>query len=165
MALFQDASFQIIEADSTFWLEATRELFIQYQKSLSIDLSFENFQDEIDHLPADYCSPNGYLVLAVKGKQAIGCCALRPIHDVDHSNACEMKRLYVVPEARGLGVGRLLAQEVLERAKLLGYSCVLLDTLDEMEAARALYEELGFEEISPFRHTPLAGAHYLKVEL
>ena len=92
-----------------------------------------------------------------------GCCALRPLDSVDIANAAEMKRLYVRPGFRGLGLGRHLAQAILDDAHRLGYDWVLLDTLDEMEAARALYEELGFEEIPPYYHNPLPGAHYLKV--
>lgn len=165
MSGFQDASILIIEANTAHWLAEVKKLFIEYQDSLNVDLCFENFDHEVENLPGDYCSPNGYLVLAIQNQQAIGCCALRAIHDADHSNACEMKRLYVRPAARGTGTGRLLVQDVLERAKYLGYSCVLLDTLDDMEAARGLYEELGFEEVSPFRHTPIPGAHYLKADL
>jgi ribosomal protein S18 acetylase RimI-like enzyme len=84
---------------------------------------------------------------------------------VDYPNACEMKRLYVRPAFRGLGLGRQLADAIMDAAHISGYSYVLLDTLDDMEAARALYEDLGFEEIPPYYHNPIAGAHYLKAEL
>ncbi len=94
-----------------------------------------------------------------------GCCALRPLDDVDHANAAEMKRLYVRPAFRGLGLGRQLAEAILDAARSADYACVLLDTLDEMETARTLYEELGFAEVPPYYHNPIAGAHYLKVEL
>jgi ribosomal protein S18 acetylase RimI-like enzyme len=83
----------------------------------------------------------------------------------DYPNACEMKRLYVRKAFRGFGLGRQLAEAILDEARLAGYSAVLLDTLDDMEAARALYEDLGFEEIPPYYHNPHAGAHYLKVDL
>lgn len=94
-----------------------------------------------------------------------GCCALRPLDETDHVNAAEMKRLYVRPAFRGLGLGRRLTEAVLDAARMAGYSCVLLDTLDDMEAARALYEEMGFFEVPPYYHNPIAGAHYLKVDL
>ena len=94
-----------------------------------------------------------------------GCCALRPRAGVDDPNAAEMKRLYVRPGFRGRGLGRQLAQHALDAARQIGYSCVLLDTLSDMEAARALYAELGFEEIAPYYHNPIAGSHYLKVSL
>jgi len=104
------------------------------------------------------------LLAHVNGKVA-GCCALRPLDSSDYSNAAEMKRLYVRPAFRGLGLGRQLAQAILDAAHRAGYGCVLLDTLDDMEAARALYEDLGFEEVPPFYHNPHAGAHYLKVDI
>jgi ribosomal protein S18 acetylase RimI-like enzyme len=84
---------------------------------------------------------------------------------VDYANACEMKRLYVRPEFRGLGLGRLLVGEILDQARQSDFACVLLDTLNDMEAARALYDELGFEEIPPYYFNPIAGAHYLKAAL
>jgi putative acetyltransferase len=83
----------------------------------------------------------------------------------DYVNAAEMKRLYVRPGFRGLGLGRQLAEAILDEARMGGYDSVLLDTLDDMEIARAMYEELGFKEIPPYYHNPLAGAHYLKVDL
>ena len=94
-----------------------------------------------------------------------GCCALRPLDSADYANAAEMKRLYVRPGFRGLGLGRQLAEAILDAARSAGYGCVLLDTLDDMESARALYEDLGFAEVPPYYHNPVAGAHYLKVDL
>jgi putative acetyltransferase len=76
-----------------------------------------------------------------------------------------MKRLYVRPHFRGLGLGRLLTERILDAARAADYRCVLLDTLDDMEAARALYEDLGFVDIPPYYHNPIAGAHYLKVDI
>jgi len=105
------------------------------------------------------------LLLALVDGEVAGCCALRPIDNVDYSNAAEMKRLFVRKAFRRFGLGRMLAEAILDAARLADYSCVLLDTLDEMESARALYEDLGFDEIPPYYHNPHAGAHYLKVEL
>jgi ribosomal protein S18 acetylase RimI-like enzyme len=105
------------------------------------------------------------LLLAWVEGELAGCCALRPIDDVDVANAAEMKRLYVRPAFRRFGLGRLLAEAVLDAARQMGYSSVLLDTLDDMEAARALYEELGFVEVPPYYHNPIAGSHYLRVDL
>jgi ribosomal protein S18 acetylase RimI-like enzyme len=94
-----------------------------------------------------------------------GCCALRPLDNADYPNAAEMKRLYVRKAFRGFGLGRHLAEAALDAARRAGYDSVLLDTLDDMEAARALYEDLGFEAIPPYYHNPIAGAHYLKADL
>ena len=94
-----------------------------------------------------------------------GCGAMRPLADVDYANACEMKRLYVRPGFRQYGLGRVLAQALIDCAVQAGYSAMLLDTLDDMEAARGLYASLGFDEIPPYYFNPIAGAHYLKVDL
>jgi ribosomal protein S18 acetylase RimI-like enzyme len=84
---------------------------------------------------------------------------------VDYANACEMKRLYVRPGYRRLGLGRILAQALMDQSVRAGYSVMLLDTLDDMEAARGLYASLGFQEIPPYYYNPIPGAHYLKVQL
>jgi ribosomal protein S18 acetylase RimI-like enzyme len=105
------------------------------------------------------------LLLARVDGQAAGCGALRALPDADYPNACEMKRLYVRPDFRGFGLGRQLAQRLLDLGTQAGYSHMLLDTLDEMEAAREMYATLGFEEVPPYYYNPIPGAHYLKVEL
>jgi ribosomal protein S18 acetylase RimI-like enzyme len=146
-------------------LEALRAIFREYAQGLGVDLCFQNFEQELAELPGDYAAPRGALFLAKVGGEVAGCCALRPLDSVDYPNAAEMKRLYVRKPFRNFGIGRQLAQATLDAALEGGYSCVLLDTLDDMEAARELYEELGFEEIPPYYHNPIAGAHYLKVDL
>ncbi|MCU0957791.1 MAG: GNAT family N-acetyltransferase [Hydrogenophaga sp.] len=142
-----------------------RALFQDYQADLGIDLCFQGFADELARLPGEYAGPAGALVLAFVDGAPAGCCALRPLVNSDHINACEMKRLFVRPAFRGFGLGRLLVDEILSLARLAGYSNMLLDTLSDMEAARALYQEAGFVEVAPYYHNPLPGAHYLKVEL
>ncbi|MBU1357748.1 MAG: GNAT family N-acetyltransferase [Gammaproteobacteria bacterium] len=169
-------------------LEATRAIFSRYAESLGIDLSFQNFEGELAELPGEYDEPRGALLIAlVLAAQDLtqlpnappmlqrtpespvhhvaGCCALRPLDSADYPNAAEMKRLYVHPAFRGLGLGRQLAEAILDAARGAGYACVLLDTLDDMESARALYEDLGFTEVPPYYHNPIAGSHYLKVDL
>ncbi len=146
-------------------LDAVRRIFLAYAQSLSVDLGFQDFEAELQSLPGDYAPPRGALLLARVDGQVAGCCALRPLDNVDYANASEMKRLFVEPAFRRLGLGRLLAEAILDAARLADYSCVLLDTLSEMETARALYEDLGFAEVPPYYHNPHAGAHYLKVDL
>jgi putative acetyltransferase len=144
---------------------ATAEIFREYAIGLGVDLCFQDFDAELADLPGEYSAPRGALLLAKVDGVIAGCCALRPLDSSDYVNAAEMKRLYVRPAFRGLGLGRQLADAVLDAARIAGYDSVLLDTLDEMEIARAMYEDLGFKEIPPYYHNPLAGAHYLKVAL
>lgn len=146
-------------------LAATRLIFQEYADQLGVDLCFQNFEAELAGLPGDYAPPQGCLLLALLDGEIAGCCAMRPLETVDYPNACEMKRLYVRQGFRGLGLGRQLAEAVLDAARIAGYHSVLLDTLNDMEAARALYEDLGFKDIPPFYHNPIAGAHYLKADL
>jgi ribosomal protein S18 acetylase RimI-like enzyme len=142
-----------------------RALFTEYACSLNIDLCFQNFDAELDALPGDYAPPRGTLVLARSGSELVGCCAMRPLDTADYTNACEMKRLYVRPALRGSGVGRRLAEAVMEAAQQAGYATMLLDTLSEMETARAMYQDLGFTEVPPYYYNPIEGAHYLMARL
>ncbi len=142
-------------------LEAARLIFREYAASLSVDLAFQHFDLEVASLPGEYAAPRGALLLGRVDGVVSGCCALRPMDTADYPNACEMKRLYVRPAHRGLGLGRELAEAALDVARVNAYRHVLLDTLDDMEAARSLYTDLGFVEIPPYYHNPIAGAHYL----
>ncbi|MGE0351191.1 GNAT family N-acetyltransferase [Hydrogenophaga sp.] len=146
-------------------LQTIRELFLDYQAGLGIDLCFQGFETELAELPGAYAAPAGALLLALVDGQPAGCCALRPLPDTDHLNACEMKRLFVRPAFRGFGLGRLLVERILSHGQLAGYTTMLLDTLSDMETARALYQEVGFVEVAPYYHNPIPGAHYLKVDL
>ena len=146
-------------------LHGVELLFREYAASLNVVQCLQDFETELANLPWEYAQPRGALLLATVSGALAGCCALRPLDRVDYANAAEMKRLYVRPSFRGLGLGRRLAEAILDQARLCGFSCVLLDTLNDMEAARALYEDLGFEEIPPYYFNPIAGAHYLKAAL
>jgi ribosomal protein S18 acetylase RimI-like enzyme len=146
-------------------LESVRALFVEYASALNIDLCFQNFSQELEALPGEYTAPRGALVLVLVDGQPAGCCAMRPLDAVDYTNACEMKRLYVRPSYRGMQMGRMLAESILDLSRQAGYDSILLDTLDDMESARALYQELGFEEIPPYYFNPIAGAHYLRAKL
>jgi GNAT superfamily N-acetyltransferase len=160
-----NAQVRLVVADSDALIDAARELFREYAASLDVDLCFQNFDAELAGLPGEYAEPRGVLLLAFVDDQLAGCVAMRGLADVDHANACEMKRLFVRRAFRRFGLGRLLAQALMERAASAGYSTMLLDTLDEMESARELYATLGFEEVAPYYFNPIAGAHYLKAPL
>ncbi len=155
----------LLTASGPDHLAVLRELFQEYAENLAVDLCFQQFDTELATLPGDYADPRGALLLALVDGEPAGCCALRPLDATDYPNASEMKRLYVRRAFRGFGLGRQLAEAALDAARQRGYACVLLDTLDDMESARALYTELGFVEIPPYYHNPIPGAHYLKVDI
>ena len=155
----------LLNPSSAAEMETVREIFREYAATLEVDLAFQDFEAELASLPGDYAAPRGHLLLAQVDGAIAGCCALRPLDAADYPNASEMKRLYVRKAFRGFGLGRELAEAMLDQARRAGYACVLLDTLDGMESARALYTDLGFEEIPPYYHNPIAGSHYLKADI
>ncbi|HEU4458708.1 MAG TPA: GNAT family N-acetyltransferase [Methylibium sp.] len=156
---------ELTEPSTPQAFDACRELFREYATALGIDLCFQHFDEELARLPGDYAPPGGTLLLAWCDGELAGCGALRPLPEADEANACEMKRLYVRRPFRRFGLGRLLAQALIDRAHAIGYSAMLLDTLDDMEAARELYASLGFVEVPPYYFNPIPGAHYLRVGL
>jgi len=156
---------RIISVDQPASIALVYELFTEYAASLSIDLCFQNFDAELLALPGDYAAPSGALLLALVDGAPAGCGGMRPLPDADDPNACEMKRLYVRPAFRRFGLGRRLAEALLDEGARAGYSMMFLDTLDEMEAARELYASLGFEEVPPYYYNPVPGAHYLRAML
>jgi len=156
---------ELLEVESATLIDAARGLIREYADALGVDLCFQNIEAELAALPGEYAAPAGALLVVMVDGQPAGCGAIRPLPDVDYPDACEMKRLFVRRTFRGFGLGRVLTLALLEHAQQAGYSTLLLDTLDDMEAARGLYAELGFEEVAPYYFNPLAGAHYLKVDL
>ena len=151
----------IREAELTTDLPLVRQLFREYAQSLEIDLCFQNFEEELATLPGKYAPPQGRLLLAWDSDQVLGCVALRPIDNT----TCEMKRLYVKPQARGLQFGRHLAQRICHEAKDAGYRRICLDTLPTMTSAVQLFESLGFKYIGPYVFNPIKGAIFLGLEL
>jgi ribosomal protein S18 acetylase RimI-like enzyme len=152
----------ISQAQSPFQIEHARELFLEYANSLGFSLCFQNFDKELAGLPGDYAPPEGRLLLAEYDHQLAGCVAL---HRFD-SASCEMKRLYIRPNFRGLGLGRTLTERIVAEAASIGFQSIRLDTVaGVMDDAIALYRRLGFREIKPYRQNPIAGALYMELEL
>jgi putative acetyltransferase len=161
----RESQTRLISPDSPALFDAARVLFREYADNLAVDLCFQGFVSELARLPGEYAAPAGALLLALVDGELAGCGAFRPLPEADMPNACEMKRLYVRPTYRGFGLGRLLAQQLIDQAREAGYSLMYLDTLDEMESARELYATLGFHEVAPYYFNPIPGAHYLCVDL
>lgn len=159
--------------------EVVIELFAAYAKSLEIDLSFQNFEEELASVPGKYAPTNGgslflacvshpsseaakQSALSLRDGQVIGCAALRAFNP---PRTCEIKRLYVTPESRGLGAGRMLLEAIIERAKEFGYKEMLLDTLPSMVEARKMYKSFGFEEVENYYESPIAGTCFMRLTL
>ena len=152
---------EIIKVTDGENLSHVRELFLAYAEWIGIDLSFQNFNEEMANLPGDYAPPTGRLLLAFHDDKPAGCVAVRKLD----GNICEMKRLYVLPEFQGSGIGKSLAQEIITEAKGLNYAKMRLDTMPKMASAQNLYRSLGFKEIAPYRFNPEPGAVFMELDL
>ena len=152
---------QIISAQTDEHYHCARQLFIQYADSLGLDLEFQGFTRELATLPGDYALPDGCILLAEISDNFTGCVALRPLEN----KICEMKRLFVIPEYQGRGIGRILALAVIDQAREKGYQKMRLDTIDSMKEAKALYYSLGFRPIEAYRFNPLENPSYLELDL
>lgn len=139
-----------------------RDLFLEYANSLGFSLCFQSFDQELAGLPGDYAPPRGRLLLAQLHNKPAGCVALHGLV----SDVGEMKRLYVRPDSRGIGLGRILVEAILNEARKAGYHRVRLDTVEPaMKDAVAMYRRFGFREIAPYRTNPIAGALYMELDL
>jgi putative acetyltransferase len=153
---------KIVQAQSSEDIGRARELFEEYSTWLGINLCFQNFEKELAELPGEYVPPSGRLFLAFDGDLISGCVALRSLGE----GKCEIKRLYVRPDFRGKGLGRLLTQSIIDAAREIGYERVRLDTLPgKMDTAIAMYRSLGFQEIEAYYQNPVAGATFMELSL
>ena len=150
------------QAESPKQIAQARELFLEYAQSLGFSLCFQNFDKELANLPGDYAPPDGRLLLAEHETQLAGCVALHKLAP----GICEMKRLYLRPQFRGKGLGRVLTDHIIAEARQIGYHRMRLDTVEPvMKDAVAMYRKLGFQEIAPYCSNPIPGALYMELEL
>jgi carbonic anhydrase len=154
-------TFQVITATRSSEVEQVRALVLEYAEALGLDLGFQDFEREMREFPGEYTPPEGCLLLATNGEESAGCAGLRPLEP----GICEMKRLYVRPRYRGMGMGEQLARSVITEARSLGYSAMRLDTLPAMQAAIGMYRELGFQPIAPYYWNPVEGALFFELKL
>jgi len=152
---------EIVNAHEGSELQEVRAMFEEYAASLGISLDFQDFDEELAGLPGKYLPPEGRLLLLRWEGRVAGCVALQRISE----EVCEMKRLYVRAAFRGHELGRALAEAAIREARAIGYARMRLDTLPTMTAARALYRDLGFREIDPYRHNPIEGTAFMELEL
>jgi len=154
--------FHLEQVKTQAQVNAARKLFVEYANSLGFSLSFQNFEHELRTLPGDYVPPSGRLLLAYLNESAVACVALHRFA----GDICEMKRLYVQPEARGHALGRMLVERLIKEARAIGYKRMRLDTVGPvMSRAVLLYRDMGFEEISPYRENPMEGTLYFELKL
>jgi putative acetyltransferase len=157
-----EVRFRFTSVESGPTLAYIRDLFLEYAQSLHFSLCFQNFDQELENLPGVYAPPRGRLILCEAGNQPAGCVAMKPLAQ----EICEMKRLFVRPEFRGMGLGVELARRVIDDARAIGYEFMRLDTLrGPMDNAIALYRSLGFQEIPPYYHNPIENAVYMELRL
>ncbi len=148
------AEIQIVEATTAADIDHSRRLFRVYADWLNVDLCFQDFEAELAGLPGAYAPPRGRLLLAKAGGEVAGCVGLRPLAE----GLCEMKRLWVEPGFEGRGIGRALAEAIVEEGRKIGYKAMRLDTMPKrLKAAGRIYQKLGFKEIPDYYHNPLDG--------
>ncbi|MHC4662282.1 MAG: GNAT family N-acetyltransferase [Planctomycetota bacterium] len=152
---------EIFQVTSDEYVPVVRELFREYEKDIGFDLCFQGFADELANLPGEYAPPYGEILLAERGGEIAGCVVMQRISD----SFCEMKRLYVRPAFRGSGLGRKLAEAIIDAARGRNYTRMRLDTVPGMEKAISLYRKLGFQDIDSYRHNPIPGTLYMELEL
>lgn len=154
---------EIVEAHSSRQYRSAMRLFVEYAASLDFDLQFQQFDAELQQLPAMYGSPHGVLLLVRDRQRYVGAVGLR---NIENPHTCEVKRMYLRPAYRGKGIGAALLQQLLIHAKQMGYSTIKLDTLGyKMPAAVRLYTSFGFEPTDPYNYNPYEGVLYFEKKL
>jgi ribosomal protein S18 acetylase RimI-like enzyme len=157
----RDAEYTLVEGSAPHHYEMAGVLFREYAAQIGVDLCFQDFASELQQLPVMYGKPTGCLLLVMQGARPVGCGAFRRLSE----DVCEMKRLYIRGEARGLSLGRRVAQRLAEIAAARGYEAMRLDTLADMAAAQNLYRSLGFREIAAYYSNPLSNSVYMELPL
>ena len=153
----------IFQAETAEHISAARELMLEYARSLEFNLCFQGFDEEMRSLPGKYSPPSGRLLLALWDERPAGVIALRALAE---AGLCEMKRLYVRPEFRGHGIGRVLAERVIGEAAEIGYTKMRLDTVPgNMDRAIAMYRELGFRQTIPYYDSPVGQTLFMELDL
>ena len=148
-------------AESTKDFISAKNLFLEYAESLDFSLSFQNFEEEIECIPGKYKTPNGCIILAWETSDCIGCVCMRPLNDF----SCEIKRLYVRPPHRGIGIGRLMTKRIIRYCREKEYTKIHLDTTTGMQSAIKLYKSIGFVETEPYYNNPLPNVIYFELDL
>jgi ribosomal protein S18 acetylase RimI-like enzyme len=151
----------IRHAEASADVAEIRMLFHEYAQSLAVGLGFQNFENELASLPGAYSPPSGCLLLAADGARSVGCVGVRRLD----AAICEMKRLYVRPEARGQKLGRRLVEAAIAFARAAGYHAMRLDTLPTMTAAQELYRHMGFRDVAPYRYNPIPETSFMELVL
>jgi GNAT superfamily N-acetyltransferase len=154
-------SVRLFQATTPHEWDEARRLVREYAASLDVDLSFQNFDEELRHFATEYAPPGGAFILAEDAGQSLACIGLRQFS----GEIGEIKRLYVIPAARGRGLGRVLVEHIIATARRIGYRSVLLDTLPFMKEAQALYVSLGFQPTTAYRFNPIEGSAFLRLDL
>lgn len=153
---------KLTEAKSPDEFKIAIDLFKEYAIQIGVNLEFQNFSNEIENIESQYSRPKGVLFLAnQEGNFPLGCCAIRELKDT----ICELKRMYLRKEGRGLGVGKQMLSKAIETARQMGYRKMRLDTLPSMTAAISLYQSVGFYDIEPYRYNPIPGTRYFEIDL
>lgn len=157
----KSGKFRYIEAGNATEFKQAADLFLEYADSLGFSLEFQDFDRELADIPGDYAAPDGCILLAYSDEIPVGCVALRKL-DTD---VCEMKRLYVKPEFRYMGIGKTLSEKIVEKARSTGYGKMRLDTVASMTEAISIYRSMGFRVIEPYRFNPFNDAVFMEMTL